>query len=40
MKRYHEREVLEKHWIDKWCKGSWEKCIRYKMAESGQYHPD
>jgi hypothetical protein len=40
MKKYLERGVLEKRWIDEWCKGNWEKCIRYKMAENGEYHPD
>ena len=40
MKKYYEMGVLEKHWIEKYCKGDWGKCIRYEMEENGRYHPD
>ena len=40
MKRYHELGVLDKFWIEEYCKGDWGKCIRYKMEENGRYHPD
>lgn len=40
MKRYYETGVLEKHWVEEYCKGNWEKCVRYKMEERGEYHPD
>ena len=40
MKRYFESGVLDKFWIDEYCKGDWNKCIRYKMEENGEYHPD
>ena len=40
MKRYYEAGKLDKKWIDKYCKGNWKECVRYKMEEEGKYHPD
>ena len=40
MKRYFEQGKLDEKWILNYCKGDWGKCIRYKMEEAGEYHPD
>lgn len=40
MKRFYETGKLEKHWLDCYCKGNWKACVRYKMEEKGEYHPD
>ncbi len=40
MKRYVERGLLERKWIELYCKGNWEDCVRYKKEEDGIYHPD
>ena len=40
MKRYYEKGVLEKKWIEEYCRGNWSKCVRYKLEENGIYHPD
>lgn len=40
MKTYYEEGLLDKKWIELYCKGDWESCIRYYMEESGKPHPD
>jgi DNA polymerase len=40
MKRFYEEGRLDKKWIELYCKGDWESCIRYKMEERGESHPD
>ena len=40
MKRFYEKGLLDKKWIELYCKGDWESCIRYQMEEKGQFHPD
>lgn len=40
MKRYYEQGLIDKKWIEEYCKGNWRKCIRYQMEEKGKYHPD
>jgi len=40
MKRFYERGMLDKKWVNNYCKGDWSKCIRYRMEERGEYHPD
>lgn len=38
--RFYERGMLDRKWIDVYCKGDWETCERYKMEEQGSTHPD
>jgi len=38
--RFYEKGMLERKWIDLYCKGDWETCERYKMEEQGYPHPD
>lgn len=40
MKRFYERGKLDKKWIDRYCKGDYDNCVRRKMEESGKWHPD
>jgi DNA polymerase len=40
MKRFYEEEKLNKEWIELYCKGDWESCVRYKMEEREELHSD
>ncbi|MCD6117553.1 uracil-DNA glycosylase [bacterium] len=40
MKRFYEEGKLDKKWIELYCKGDWESCIRYQMEERGESNPD
>ena len=40
MKRFYEEGKLDKKWIELYCKGDWESCIRYQMEERGEPHPN
>jgi uracil-DNA glycosylase family 4 len=40
MKRFYEQGKLSKEWIELYCRGDWESCVRYQMEERGEYHPD
>lgn len=40
MKRFFENGKLAEKWVQDFCFGDWIKCVRYKMEESGEYHPD
>lgn len=40
MKRYYEKGIVEKRWVELYCKGDWESCVRYFMEENNKFHPD
>jgi hypothetical protein len=40
MKRFYERGILEKKWIQNYCKDNYHECIRFQMEEKGKPHPD
>jgi DNA polymerase len=40
MKFYFEKGKIEKSWIQQYCRGDWEACVRYQKEEAGIYHPD
>ena len=40
MNYYYQKGVLDEKWIKSYCKGNFKKCVRYRMEESGKYHPD
>ena len=40
MKRYWEVGALDRKWIELYCRGDWDSCVRYHMEERGEYHPD
>lgn len=40
LKRNHEQGLVSGEWIEYYCKGDWESCVRYEMEESGKPHSD
>lgn len=40
MKFFYEEGKLDKKWIELYCKGDWESCVRYQMEENNELHPD
>ncbi len=40
MRRFYESGKLDRRWIELYCKGDWESCVRYQMEEEGKPHPD
>jgi uracil-DNA glycosylase family 4 len=40
MKRFYEKGVLDRKWIELYCKGDWLSCVRYTLEERGEPHPD
>ena len=40
MKMFYEAGILDKKWIERFCKGDWTNCKRYEMEEKGAYHQD
>ena len=40
MKWYFEKGRLDRRWIELYCHGDWEACIRYQKEENGIYHQD
>jgi len=40
MKLYFEQGKLDVKWVENYCFGDWENCIRFQMEENGDYHPD
>ncbi len=40
MKRFYEHGRLEKKWIERYCKGDYESCVRYQMEEEREPHSD
>ncbi len=40
MKWYFDKGRLDRKWIELYCKGDWESCVRYQKEENGVYHQD
>ncbi|MBS3781294.1 MAG: uracil-DNA glycosylase [Candidatus Thermoplasmatota archaeon] len=40
MKRFYEEGKIERRWVELYCKGDWQSCVRYQKEEKGEYHPD
>jgi len=40
MKWFYHKGQLDGYWIEGYCKGDWERCVRYQMEEQGRFHPD
>ena len=40
MRSFYEEGKLDRKWIELYCKGDWESCVRYQMEEEGKVHPD
>jgi hypothetical protein len=37
---YYEQGKLDRKWVDEYCMGDWESCVRYQMEERQELHPD
>ncbi|HIH98802.1 MAG TPA: uracil-DNA glycosylase [Thermoplasmata archaeon] len=40
LKRFYEEGKLDEKWIELYCKGDWESCIRYQLEGKGEPHQD
>jgi len=40
MKRFYESGLLDRKWIELYCTGDWQSCVRYDLEEKGHDHPD
>ena len=40
LKEYYDRGMLDRKWVELYCAGDWESCVRFKKEESGEPHPD
>lgn len=40
MKFFYDSGKLDVKWIDAYCRGNWERCVRYQMEERGEPHSD
>jgi len=41
VRRFTEEGKLEARWVKEYCLGGrWNECVRYRMEENGEYHPD
>jgi DNA polymerase len=40
MKRYTDAGRLDPRWVERYCKGDWRRCVRYRLEEAGNLHPD
>ncbi len=40
LKKFYEQGKLDRNWIELYCKGDWESCIRFQMEENFECHPD
>jgi len=40
IRRFYEQGKLEKKWVEQYCWGDNERCVRYQLEESGKPHPD
>jgi hypothetical protein len=37
---YYEQGKLDRKWVDEYCMGDWEICVRYQLEERQESHPD
>ncbi|MGM0509805.1 MAG: uracil-DNA glycosylase [Thermoplasmatota archaeon] len=40
MKRFYNKGILDRKWVDLYCKGDWKSCVRFQKERDGVYHPD
>jgi len=40
LKRFYEKGILDKEWIECYCLKDYLSCKRYRMESKGLYHPD
>jgi len=40
IRRYTEQNLIDKKWVEEYCKSEYWRCVRRKMQKKCQYHPD
>ncbi len=40
IKKFVDTGKLDINWVEKYCKGEWNRCERYKLELVGKNHPD
>ena len=40
IKHFTEKNLIDKKWIENYCKSDYFRCVRRKMQERGEYHPN
>ncbi|OQY38207.1 MAG: uracil-DNA glycosylase [Spirochaetaceae bacterium 4572_7] len=40
MNFFYNQGKIDKSWVDNYCHGKWDQCIRYQKEEAGIYHSD
>jgi len=40
MKYYYNKGVLDRKWIELYCKGDWSSCVRFQKEEQNEFHED
>ena len=40
LRGFEKRGLLDGRWAERYCRGDWEKCVRYRTEEAGEPHPD
>ena len=40
LKSFYEQGPLTVEWIERYCRGNWEACVRCRMEKAGQPHAD
>lgn len=40
IKRYTEKNLIDKKWVEQYCRSEYWRCVRKKMQDKNQYHPD
>ncbi len=40
LRLFYKQGMIDKKWVENYCKGNYLECVRYKMEEEGIYHPD
>jgi len=40
LKEFTERGILDSKWVENYCLGNWNNCVRFRLEEQGRYHPD
>jgi hypothetical protein len=40
MKRFFEQGRLDAKWVERYCLRDNSRCVRFRMEENGEFHPD
>jgi len=40
IKHFAEKNLIDEKWVKEYCKSDYFRCVRRKMQEKGEYHPD